>query len=215
MKKFIKKLLYPSDLYESLRPLVFMLFVDGIPPYKLNSSANANRSKRVILGRIIGSIYLAMFCVSYALTIGNLNIFTSFFMDYKLAQVVDTVLITSTLFAMFLVYLSAFVKKHHFCDIVKILVDVDTRLIKFGVNLNHRKSVLALMKFSAVTAVVYFFYVIGSYQLLSMFNHRAYLYTWISYFMPHYILALILFKYLTITKIIRHRFATLNKVSCW
>lgn len=212
-RKFINKLLHPKDLYESLWPLTVMLFISGIPPYE-TIATKMNCSTRVILGRIIGILYLAMFITSYALTVGNQNIFTSFFMSYQIAQIVDIVLMTSTLFAIFLVYLSTYLNKYHFSDILKILVDVDTRLSsKFGINLKHRRTVLALVKFAAVTMVVYDLYVIGSYQLLSMFNHRAYLYTWISYFMPHYILALIFFKYLTITSIIRHRFTTLNKVS--
>lgn len=210
-RKFIKNLLNPTDLYGSLRPLVLMLFISGIPPYELCRSANENRSKRVTWGRIIGVLYLAIFISTFAMTIGNLTIVTSFILALGLSQFVDIVLMTSSLFAMVLVYLSSFVKKYHFGDVVKILAMVDTRLINVGVNLNHKKTVLTFMKYIALTAVVYGLYILGSYFLLNdcLGSHP----NRFSYFAPHYIIAQTLVKYLTTSQIIRHRFTSLNKVS--
>lgn len=209
-RKFIRNLRYPSDLYDALHPLVLMLFITGIPPYEL-TSAKKILTKRVILGRFIGILYLAIFITSFAMTVLNLTIVTSSFLGYGLSQVVDVVVMTSTLFAIVLVYMSAFVKKFHFGDVVKILVTVDTRLTKVGINLNHRKTVLVFMKYIVLTTIVYCLYILGSFLLLngSLGSH----FTRISYFLPHLIIAQTLVKYLTTTKIIRHRLASLNKVS--
>lgn len=211
-RKFISNSLNPSDLYEALRPLVLMLFISGIPPYELNPSAKTNLSKCVIVGRFIGVLYMAIFITSFAMTIGDLTIVTSFFMAYGLSQVVDVILMTSTLFAMVLIYLSAFFKKYHFDDVVNILAKVDTRLTKIAIDLSHRKTILTFVKYISLTAVVYCLYILGSYLLLNGSLDSPF--TWISYFVPHFIIAQTIVKYLTTTKIIRHRFATLNKVSC-
>lgn len=214
-REFINKLLYPSDLYESLRPLVLIMLISGIPPYELNPSAKRNLSTRVIVGRCIGILYLIMFITSFALIVGDLSILESFFMAYGLPELIDTVMRTTTLFAMVVVYLSAFVKKYHFGDVIKIVSAVDTRLAKVGVNLNHRNTVVNFTKIVALTALVYGFYIFGrTYRILSAPDHDAAPSTWISYFVPHYIITQIVVKYLTTTNIIQHRFTTLNKVSC-
>lgn len=213
--KCITNFLYPSDLYESLRPLVLMLLISGIPPYELNP-AKKNLSTCVIIGRLIGILYLAMFIVSFALTINDATTVKSFFLAVGLPELVDVVMMTSTLFAMVLVYLSGFVKKYNFGDVVDILATVDSRLAKIGVNLNHSKNVLNFMKIVALTVLLYVIYICGrSYRILNALYHQASPSTWISYFIPHYIIAQILVKYLTTTNIIQHRFATLNSVSCY
>lgn len=205
----------PTNIYESLRPLVFLLLVIGIPPFELRPTINERTSKRVKFGRTLGLLFLLLFIASFSLSVSCGTIFTAIFLDEAITEIADTVLVTSTLFAMLLVYLSVFVKKYNLRDIVQILHRVDLRLARLkGVRLQHNKTVVKIFKYTVISAFFYSIYVSGSYQMIRRFNHNTYLYIWISYFMPHHILMHVLFKFLTMLNIIRIRFTINNKVSC-
>lgn len=212
--KFLIKLMHPTNIYEALRPLVLMLLVLGIPPYELRPTVNERTSKRVHFGRVLGFLYLVQFIYSFSFTIGQGTIFTSLFLNKTITEITDSVLITLTMFAMLLVYLSGFVQKYNLRDIVQTLHRVDLRLVRLpGVHLRHSKTVVKIFKYSLLSAFLFAIYVSGSYRMIRQFNHETYLHVWISYFMPHHILMHILFKYLTIVNIIRVRFTINNKVS--
>lgn len=212
--KFLIKLAHPSNLYEALRPLVFLLSIAGIPPFDLRPPVNVRLSKRICFGSALGLVYLLIFIGSFSLTFGQLTIFTSVFTNQSVSQIADLVLVTSTLFAMLFVFLSVFVKKYNFRDIVHIIYRVDLRLVRLpGVQLQHSKTVVKIFKYSVISSLLYFFYVFGSYHMMKYFNHDAYFFALVSYFMPHQIFILVLFKYHTVLHVIRVRFTIINKVS--
>lgn len=211
--KFLVKLIHPTNIYEALRPLVLMLFLIGIPPFELSPTVNKKTSKRVYFGRALGLLFLIQFFASFSLTVGR-TIFTSIFLNESITQIADSVLVTATMIAMFIVYLSVFMKKYNLKDIVHIIYRVDLRLARLkGVRLRHSRTVVKIFKYSVLSAIFYVIYVSGSYQMIVLFNHDTYLHVWISYFMPHHILMHILFKYLVIVNVIRVRFTINNKVS--
>lgn len=211
---YIAQWMKPKSLPDALRIMVISLYWTGLPPYRVTPIPNGRRySKLCIVGRIIGFYYLLSFVISYILTIQEPIIFTSYFNDDPIFRVADGILITACMLAMVLVFLAPIWQRYGFLDQLQCLIQIDTRLERLGICQNHVATMLHIVKRMILCAILYGLYAGGSYTLFSFLQHATSPNTWISYFSAHHILSQLVFKYLTMTNLIRVRYVHMNGVS--
>lgn len=218
VKSYFVNLIFPTNLCDALQLIVFFLSWTEIPSFRRMSPArtigDCSHKLSVLFGRLMSFTMLLMFTYCYVLTVMQPVIFTANFDEFPLFQTVDTILVTASMFAMCLVYLSPIWQRYTLSDIIKILILTDDHLERVsGVQPRHQQTVLYLLKRLVSNLFLYALYVAVSVWLFNQHQHKTEFNTWISYFMPHYIISQIVLKKLTMTQLLQDRFANLNKVS--
>lgn len=214
---YLTSFLNPTNLPDALRVMVYFLFVAGLSPYRLtaNKSATKRCSIRVIFGRILSIIILFILFDCFFRTLRLSTVLNSSFDEYPLFRTVDMIMVTVAMWAMCLVYLSPIWKRYAFLDIVHILVVIDRSLQRLGIKPRHQRTVFYIVTRLLLNGILYGLYIFGCFQLFLIYKYEREIYSWISYFAPQYVLWQIVFKYMTITELLRIRFRSLNKVSVY
>lgn len=211
--KWLKFKICPQDIYESIRPMIWIFLLLGVLPLRISGSRGNYQLKIVYIGYLTALVMLIIMFFSYTFTIYLDRIFLAYFLNHPFSAVVDRVLITSTLLGMILVYSKNIRRSYGFVRIIKRLDCVDQLLKSIGERMSYGHATLDILLRLLNGTLFFAIYVIGSFYLLSMQGWRTHLTTWISYFLPHMLLMLVLFRHQTVMHLLVNRFAKLSKVS--
>lgn len=207
----------PKNLIDSLRLMVFVLNACGLPPFCLTQRKAITRwSKRIIFGHIFSVILFVIIVDCFIRTIQFFYLLVPTLGKDHLFPFVNLFLVTSfATFAVSLVYISPVWKRYTLLNVIHIFEIVDGRLERLmDMRQRYLRTMLHSMKLCILNVILFGVYIFACVRLFSIYKHKQkWLYTWISYFLPQFILWQIVFKYLTMTELMRFRFASVNQVS--
>lgn len=211
--RWFKFKVFPHDIYESLRPMIWIFLLLGVLPLRISGSRGNYRLKQVYLGYLTAFIMLLIMIFSYLVTISLESIFLTYFMAHPFSNVVDRVLITSSLLGTIMIYFKNIRRSYGFVRIVQRLADVDDRLKAIGGRMRHGHTTFDILLRLTSGTTLFSVYVSGSYHLLSVQGRRTHLTTWVAYFVPHMLLMMVLFQHRTVMHLLVNRFAEMARVS--
>lgn len=212
VKRKFKEILNPCDLREAMNPLLMMHLVSGLLPFRLAGPKGQRYFKVTYFGYISCIVQIVMFTVCYALTVTGKNIFISFILNLPLSHIMDLLLVTIAFVAIIVTYVWCFIKRDSIIKAINLIVDIDVKLLKLGVNEPYRRTLIVIIRFWALSWLVFGAYVIGSYVLLDLFEHSTDSHVWVSYFLPHLYLLHMVFEFLAVNGLIKNRLEKVNMV---
>lgn len=213
--KWIKFKIFPQDIYESLRPMIWIFLMIGVLPLRISGRRGNYHLQTVFLGYLTAFIMLIMMIYCYLTSLPLERIFLSYFMNHSFSAVVDRLLITSSLFATMMVYFKNIRRSYGFVRIIERLADVDQMLKTIGGRMKHGSTTVNIIMRLMSGSTLFSIYVIGSYKMLNGQEMQTHLTTWVAYFLPHLLLMLVLFQHRTVMHLLVNRFAETSRVSFW
>lgn len=211
--QWIKFHVFPHDIYESLRPMLWIFLLIGILPLRISGKRDNHILKSVFLSYLISFIMLLVLIYCYLSTVSLDRIFLSYFRNHSFATTFDRLLITMSLFGNILVFVKNIRCIGGFVRIIQRLHDADDLLRTVGHKMRHGRTTSNIILRLTIGTSAFFVYVAVSYYLLQLQGRRTYLTTWISYFVPLMMLMLVFFNHTTVMHLFVRRFAGLGEVS--
>lgn len=209
----------PHDVCDSLRPILIIFLLVGIFPCRLVGGGNTGQRHRLqttVYGTVITVAYICGFVVSYAFSVDKPQIFIGHFVpnDY-FSHFIDLFMITVGLIAVIGMLCRCLRHKRQLIALIDVLVDIDAALTtELGGRLRHGQLLWEICKRSIISWIVLGTYVQSSREVLKLMRrHVSSMSAWTSYFLPTMMMNCVLFEWITIARMLRHRFAVLNGVS--
>lgn len=178
-----------------------------------------HRLQPTIYGTLITVAYICGFIVSYALTVDKPQIFIGHFVpkDY-FSHFIDLFMITVGLVAVLGMLCRCLWHKEKLIALVNLLVGIDESLTleHLGGRVRHSQLMWEICQRMIISWIVLGTYVQSSREILKLLRRNVSLMSlsaWMSYFLPTMMMNCVLFEWITIARMLRHRFAVLNGVS--
>lgn len=211
--QWLKLKCLPQDIYESLHPMIWIFLILGVLPLRISGTRGYYHLKSVHLSYISAVILLVSLFFCYYVSMSLERIFLSYFMNHPFSSVIDRWLISASLIGTIIVYFKNIRRSDVFVQIVERLDSVDHMLKSIGRKMKHWNTTVDILFRLTSGTVIFIIYVAGSYHLLSVMGKRTQLTTWVSYFVPHMLLMLVLFQHRTVMYLLVNRFSELVIVS--
>lgn len=214
--RYVRDYVNPLNVYESLRPLVNICNYIGILPVCMIGRRPNRRFGIARLFYINTVLHLLLFVVALLRSMRNGSLFSHFF-DFDAFTSISEIFQLITAFAsMGVVYAVCFAHRYRFVAAVDQLQLVDRRLEhKLGIVQDYWRDFVWIMWNIVAYVVVFAIYVAGCVMLIKMSDHEVSMSTFVSYFMPHTVVAQIVFQHRCWVWLIVRRATDLNGVVLW
>lgn len=203
-----KAIIQPKNVYGSAFPLIFSLCCSGLVPYKVIRQ-NLESSKFCYF---IAGINMVLFAFSFVVTIMNNTSFIECFFKTDISKVGNNINFAVSFLSMMIIYISCFVQRKQIKNVFDRLYEIDFQLKEFSFEVNHcrgfRYNCIALI----VLWTVYYSFTIGSITMVLASKKTFHLTSWTSYFLPNFMLNLIVFMFVCVLKQIKNRYDGCNQV---
>lgn len=212
--RYIRHFFDPLNVYESMRPMLVMCSLTGILPVYMVGTRPDRRYAISRLFYMITVTQLVWFTIAMMRSFRTRGLFSYFIEFQAFTRLFNVFQLLSSVAAMSIAYGICFIYRYRFVAVVTAIHMVDGRLERdFRVRHNHWKSFVSILLNMAASVALYFGYVFICVWLIRWSsNHEVSLSTFISYFMPHTVLAQIVFKHRILMQQIQRRWEHLNRV---
>lgn len=208
----------PLNLYESMRPLVNTCSYMGFLPVYLTGQRPDRRFAVQRLFYVNGVLHMLLFLVALLRSIRtSRSLFSYFFGGSTITRISELFQLVTAFAAMGIVYVVSFANRYRFVAAVDALHLVDRRLDReLGIRQNYRAVFVWTLWNMLANVIVLAVYVYGCVMLVHYSTrtrgHYVSMSTFVSYFMPHAVLAQIVFKHRVWMRHIVRRAKLLNGV---
>lgn len=200
-----------EDLYTSVKPLTYLSFFSGLAPFKRNAQKEFEAVSGI--GLVFTVVQLMIFLYCFVTSIGVGETIIGHFFKSSITQIGNMAQVVAEMVATVTILVLSFVNRQKLVDIFRKINDVDKCLEKLGQDLDYQQ----IFKYSVITAVcITIFnvaYLGATYGLLHSAEMNPSLSIFITFAIPHINICLTVFKFISITNLIKRRFAMINKVS--
>lgn len=211
LKKWLaeaKAIFYPKCVYGSLFPLVFSLKWSGLLPYKVVDQ-NFISSKT---GYVVASINQLAFAYAFVLTIMKNTSFIECFFKTDISKVGNQLHFVVSIASMIIIYASCLLQKKQIKNIFDRLYRIDSKLNQLSFHLDYRRG----FRYNFIALIFlwtfYYSFTLGSIALILSSNKKFQVHSWVSYFLPNFMVNLIVFMFVCVLKQIRSRYGGCNQV---
>lgn len=211
---YIRDFFDPSNVFESMRPMVIMCSLTGILPCYMVGKRPDRRYTITRWFYVITVTQLMWFIMAMIRSFRTRGLFSYFIEFEEFTRVFEIFQVISSVAAISVTYAFCFAYRYRFVAAVATVHLVDQRLERdFGVRHDHWKSFVWILWNMAASLALFFGYVFSCVWLVrGSSGHEVSLSTFISYFMPHTVLAQIVFKHRIVVRQIQRRWELLNRV---
>lgn len=200
-----------DNLYSSVKPLIYLSFLSGLTPFKMNAKHEFEAISGIGLGFTLFHLLIFFYCFMASIGVGETII--GHFFKSSITQIGNVAQIVAEMVATVTILVLSFLHRGMLVDIFKQLSDVDKCLEKLGQNLDYKQ----IFNYSVITAICITIFNItylgAAYGLLHSAEMNPSLSVFVTFAMPHINICLTVFKFISITNLIKRRFAMVNKVS--
>lgn len=209
---YIRDYFDPQNVYEAMRPLINSSGYVGVLPLQL-SGKRPNRCYRVArIGYLNAVLHIVLFVVSLMRSLRTCSLFASFFSSDRITSLSEIFQLITAFAAMGVVYVVCFAKRYRFVAVVNMLHQIDQSLVRMGVVQDFVSMFRSICWDLLWTMVIFAAYVASCVVLVEFSDHTVTVTTFVTYFLPHTVVAQIVFMYRMITRQIIVRMICLNKV---
>lgn len=211
--RYVRDYVNPLNVYEALRPMVNICNYTGLLPICM---IGRRPNRRFGIARTFYCntvLHLLLFVVALLRSMRNVSLF-SYFFEFDAFNSISELFQLITAFAgMGVVYAVCFAYRYRFVAAVDQLQLVDGRLDReLGIVQDHWRDFVSIMWNIGVYMVIFSIYVAGCAMLVRMSDHEVSVSTFVSYFMPHIVVAQIVFLHRCWVRLVVRRSADLNGV---
>lgn len=206
--KKLKEFSNPKNIYGSIFPLIFTLCCCGLVPYKVVGED----LKRTKWCYFIAGINQIMFAYVFVVTIVEDTTFIECFFKTDISKVGNKIHFFVSFASMAIIYTSCFYQRMKLKNVIERLHPIDLRLEKLAFEVEHRQGFRFICVALTVLWILYFLFTFGSLSMIFRYNKNFLMHTWVSYFLPNFMVNLIIFMLVCVLKQIGMRYAGCNKV---
>jgi gustatory receptor len=207
-----RELLNPTDIYSAQSLLIKLSLISGIAPLKLTGKCGNRRLQVNLFGFVILIIHMCIFAFCYIRTITVHDSIVSYFFKTEISVVGDTLQLCIGLIGISTVFLNSFCKRQTFILWFHLMARIDEELKQIGIETDYKSTLKFICLVLMVKFIFFNGYMLGSYVLFNMANVFPNYTCWISFFLPHLMISIIVVLFLCFVKQMKHRFLLLNKV---
>lgn len=214
MCKRLKNWLNPTDIYSSQRLVSLTLSFEGLFPFKIVGNAS-NRLLRISkFGYALAAFHMLFFLTTFILTIWRRESFVLFFFATEITRLGGHIQFVTSFVAMAIIYGSCIYSSKKIKITIDNIFKIDEKFKLLDVEINHdvgfKMNVYCVIGFMVVNLAFSFL----SFVLLATAEKDKVpgFAVWTSFFVPPFIVSLIVIHFFCIACQIRQRFVYVNQV---
>lgn len=207
--KKLKSILHPKNVYGSQYPLVNSLNCSGLVPYRV---VEQNILKRCKWCYFIASTNIIIFTYAFALTVKANTSFIECFFRNDLSKVGNNLHFVVSFLSMFTIYISCFYQRKKMKNVFDRLFQIDLKLKNLLTELSHRRGLRFNFIVLIVTWTVYYTFIVGSISMIVTTKKKFVVHSWVSYFLPNFMVNFIIMMFVCVMKQIKTRYEGCNQV---
>lgn len=214
-KKFrqLKAFLNPTDIYSSQRLVLLVLIFLGLFPFKIVGNGNKRLLRRSKIGYGLALFHVLSYLSSFILTIWRHESFVLFFFPTEITQFGGHLQFFTSIKVMIAIYASCLYSSNKIRIAMDKIHNIDRKFKLLDMDINHGVGFkLNIYCVSGFLAVNYAFSFL-SFVLLATADEVPGFAVWTTYFVPPFIVTVIVFHFRCIGFQIRQRFIRVNQVS--
>lgn len=208
-KKMGKDILNPKSVYGSHFPLIFSLCCSGLVPYKV-VGLNLKRSKWCYL---IGGVNQILFAFAFVQTIMKNTSFIECFFQSDISKVGNSIHFVVSFVSMIIIYASCFCQRMKVKKVFDRLFQIDLKLKILSFQQNYRQRFRYNCAALIVVWSVFYLLLIFGISMVYSSKKKFSLHSWVSYFLPNFMVNIIIFMFKCVLKQIRISFDGCNQVT--
>lgn len=211
----LREMVNPVDIYSAQQPLLNLSLISGIAPIKLVGNKENRRLEVNFFGFVVLLIHLCLFGYCYIKTITIHDSIVSYFFksEYqKISVLGDTLQLCIGLIGIVTVFFYSLIQRNKFILWFHSMAKIDQQMLEVGVETDYKSTLKFISLVILVKFIFFNTYLVGSYLLFTTANIYPNYTCWISFFMPHFMISIILVLFVCLVKQMKHRFLLLNKV---
>lgn len=212
MQNYARDYVNPQNVYESMRPLVNLCSYLGILPICMVGRRPNRRFAVTRLFYVTTVMHLLLFVTALWRSMRSGSLFSHFFEFDTFTAISELFQLMTAFAAMGVVYAVCFANRYSYVAAVDALARVDRGLRRLSVRHDHWASFVWTLWNMLASVVVFTFYVAGCVVLVKYAGQSVSVSTFVSYFMPHTIVAQITFHHRIWVRQIVNRVQHLNGV---
>jgi len=213
--KKMKKFWNPTDIYTTYRPIFYITFLAGLTPVRVVDN-EAGERKLVVAnyGFIITFAHFILFGICYIYTIDKKDTIVGYFFQSGISLIGDTLQMFTTCFALIIIMVYCLMRRYILIECVHQLAKIDEDLHNIGIEINFKKMLNFIIITILIKVILYIVYLCGSYKLLSSAGLNPGISIYVSFFLPHLMISLVVVLFMCLVQHIYKNFYSLNKVIC-
>lgn len=211
----LKKCFNPTDIYSSQRPVLLTLFCKGLFPFKIAGNAS-NRTLRISKsGYALAAYHIVFFLVAFVVTLCRHESFALFFFPTDVTRLGGYLQFFTSIIAMATIYGSCIYSSKKLQILLANIFNIDKRFKLLNVEINHAVGFKLNIYCVIVFLIVNLSFTFLSYVLLASADEDKVpgFAVWTSYFVPPFIISLLVMHFFCIMFQMKYRFVHLNQVS--
>lgn len=216
--KSLKGYFNPTDIYMMLRPLIFVCTFSGVASIRLSCKSQQKRLEVLALGLITTIMYISVFAICFIFTIYDKENFVRYIFRSDVSRIAGVIQLCISFFSMTINYTCSFVQRFKLIHIIEALAKIDERFMALGIRPDYKKSFNFIIGILVINVLSYVVYVFGSFGVIAAAEHQTDqdklpgFSVWISYFLPHFVVSIVVIIFASIIRQIRNRLAYINEV---
>lgn len=210
--QYMREYFSPQNVYEAIRPLVSTSSYFGLLPIRLTGKRPDRHYRVSRLCYLTTVLHLILFVVSLTRSLGTSSLFSHFILYDNVARVSELFQLITAFAAMGVVYAVCFAKRYCFVAFVDMLNQIDRSLATLGVVHNFVAMFRSICWDLLATSLIFIAYIGSCVVLVVYSDHTVGVTTFVTYFLPHTVVAQIVYKYRMITRQIICRMSCVNEV---
>lgn len=208
----ITEMFNPVDIYAAQHPLLKLSLISGIAPLKLIGTPGNRRLQINFFGFVIVLLHLVLFGICYVRTITIHESIVSYFFKTEISVLGDTLQLCIGLIGICTVFLYSLIQRNKFILWFHLMARIDEQLKEIGIETDYKSTLRFIFLVLFVNFIFFNTYLTGSWILFKTAGIYPNFSCWVSFFMPHLMISIIVVLFLCLVKQMKHRFLLLNKV---
>ena len=206
----LRNYLNPIDIHGALWPMIFINHMIGTIPFKWIE--NNQQYKLTLYGIFNFAFTNVLFTVSLVYSVLSGKNYVTFFFTLNIARNASLCLLLLFFVGIVTTYSCSLFRRRKLIKLILMVNQTDKRLRKINVRIDYRFCVTNLLRKTLFHLTFFGFYLGFNYMLQWAAKKDQHFSEWVSYFLPHFVLSSVQFKFVCILMHINYRIKLLNQV---
>lgn len=206
----------PTDIYTSQRPISLALSFKGLFPFKIVENADDRTLRISKFGYALAAFHISAFMISFIISIWRHNSFVIFFFPTEISRFGGQLQFLTSIVVMVSIYGSCTYSAKKIRIVMDNILKIDEKLKLLGLGIDHNVGFKLNVYFVIGFLAVNFTFTFLSFVLIATAeddDNMPGFAVWTSYFVPPFVVSLVVIYFLSIVYQIRQRFVHANQVS--
>lgn len=211
VRRFIEDILGPTDVYASMRPLMFLNFISGLSAFHLVGSAENRHLKVTYFGFLNTVVHVVVFCACHIMRVTSMRTFIGYFFNTTISRFTNDIQNLTQSIAIAVSLISCFLKRNKFRSLMHAMAIIDKKLIRLGATIDY-KAIMRMTMILVITKLISYSTLVAAGYFLLRSAGIPDISVWILFFLPHIIVSNLKITFMFILSQISNRFRYISHI---